>query len=62
MRSRPVLQTALLLGLSGVVACAGPKTTQTREALPFIEDDYPRALQEAKAQKLPIFADVWTPW
>jgi hypothetical protein len=30
--------------------------------LPFIEDDYPRALAEAKAKKLPLFVDVWAPW
>ncbi|MBZ5537205.1 MAG: hypothetical protein LAO31_14720 [Acidobacteriia bacterium] len=30
--------------------------------LPFIEDDYPRALFEAKRQKLPVFVEVWAPW
>lgn len=30
--------------------------------LPFIEDDYPRALREAKEKKLPIFVEVWAPW
>lgn len=30
--------------------------------LPFIEDDYPRALAEARAKKLPIFIDAWAPW
>lgn len=30
--------------------------------LPFIEDDYPRALAEARARKLPLFVDVWAPW
>ena len=30
--------------------------------LPFIEDDYPRALAEAQAKKLPLFVDVWAPW
>jgi hypothetical protein len=32
------------------------------EALPFIENDYPRALAEARAKGLPIFADAWAPW
>ena len=31
-------------------------------ALPFIQDDYPRALAEAKSKKLPLFVDVWAPW
>lgn len=30
--------------------------------LPVIEDDYPRALAEARARKLPIFIDAWAPW
>jgi tetratricopeptide (TPR) repeat protein len=32
------------------------------EALPFIHDDYPRALAEAKRRKLPLFVDAWAPW
>ena len=30
--------------------------------LPFIEDDYPRALADAKARHVPIFVDAWAPW
>ena len=30
--------------------------------LPFIHDDYPKALAEAQARQVPIVADVWTPW
>jgi len=32
------------------------------EALPFIHDDWPRALAEAKRTKRPIFVDAWAPW
>ena len=28
----------------------------------FIEDDYPRALAEAKAKNVPIFVDAWASW
>jgi hypothetical protein len=45
----PLLVTALL--------AAAPA-----EPLPFIQDDYPRALTEAKSKKLPLFVDVWAPW
>jgi hypothetical protein len=31
-------------------------------ALPFIEDDYPRALAEARKRKLPLFIEAWAPW
>lgn len=30
--------------------------------LPFIEDDYPRALEVARQRKLPIFIEAWAPW
>jgi len=31
-------------------------------ALPFIENDYSKALARAKAANLPIFVDAWAPW
>ena len=30
--------------------------------LPFIEDDYGRALSEARARRVPLFIDAWAPW
>ena len=30
--------------------------------LPWIKDDYPKALAEAKQRKLPMFVEVWAPW
>lgn len=30
--------------------------------LPFIQDNYPKALSEAKQRSLPIFVEVWAPW
>ena len=33
-----------------------------RPVLPFIEDDYTRAMAEAQARKLPLFIDSWAPW
>ncbi len=30
--------------------------------LPFISDDYPRALAEARARDLPLFVEAWAPW
>ena len=31
-------------------------------ALPFIENDYAKAVARAKTKNLPIFVDVWAPW
>ena len=33
-----------------------------KAALPFIDDDYGRALAEAKAKNLPLFIEMWAPW
>jgi hypothetical protein len=27
-----------------------------------VEDDYPRALAEARARSVPLLVDVWAPW
>jgi hypothetical protein len=34
----------------------------TTASLPFIDDDYSKALAEAKQRKLPIFVEVSAPW
>jgi len=40
------------------VAGAAPATP----GLPFMKDDYARAIQEARARKVPIFIEAWAPW
>lgn len=43
---------------------AGPSSGPTSKpsVLPFIVDDYPKALAEARARQLPLFIDTWAPW
>ena len=44
-------------------SAAKPKpAVAPRLALPFIQNDYPRALAEARARKLPLFIEAWAPW
>jgi thiol-disulfide isomerase/thioredoxin len=44
-------------------AAAGSNTSApASHSLPFIEDDYPRALAAARANKQLLFVDVWAPW
>ncbi len=46
---------AAVLALSAAApAAAVPRTA--------IEDDYPRALAEARRRGVPILVDVWAPW
>ncbi|MCU1279612.1 MAG: thiol reductase thioredoxin [bacterium] len=54
---RPSLLFALVCLPVVAGAADGPK-----EALPFIEDDYGRAVAQAKKLKLPLFVDAWAPW
>ena len=35
---------------------------RAKEVLPFIENDYAKAVAQAKAKHVPIFADAWAPW
>lgn len=54
---------ALAASSAILLSCGAPKAPKgTTEVLPFIEDDYTRAVTEAKARKLPLFVDVWAPW
>jgi hypothetical protein len=46
----------LLLALALVAPVAA------RADLPFIEDDYTKAVARAKAKNVPIFVETWAPW
>ena len=37
-------------------------TSAWKPAVPFIEDDFGRALALAKERKLPVFIEGWAPW
>ena len=58
MRKLPAAAVFALAALP--LSAAAP--AEPKPALPFIENDYARALSEARAKKLPIFADAWAPW
>ncbi len=52
----PVALAAALLAMPAAAASA------PQEVLPFIADDYPKALAVAKSAKKPIFLEAWAPW
>ena len=31
-------------------------------SLPWMENDFPRALAAAKSRHVPLFVEVWAPW
>ena len=43
-------------------AAENTQGTKAALALPFVEDDYTRALAEAKAKAVPLFIEAWAPW
>ncbi len=51
---------SLWLGLALMGMAAAPATPA--RVLPFIEDDYPKALAEARSHKVPIFIEASAPW
>ena len=61
---------SLTIPILALAATAPPRAAATRSAphaaagpvLPWIEDDYTRAIAKAKARKTPIFVESWAPW
>jgi len=49
---------ALVAGAAGATGAA----VSPPFAVPFVEDDYARALQQARARQVPIFLEAWAPW
>jgi tetratricopeptide (TPR) repeat protein len=53
---------ALFALAAAALAQAPAAKTPAPPVLPFIDDDYQKALAEAKARNIPIFAEAWAPW
>lgn len=75
MDAQPLRKQVTLVGAALLVACGGTKLGAAPAAgapvhaepargatLRFIEDDYPRALAEAKRRGKPLFVDAWASW
>jgi len=41
---------------------AKPAAHAAKPAVPFLEDDYAKALAEARARQVPVFIEAWAPW
>jgi hypothetical protein len=67
-----VPRVSMAIALVGVCLAPGATTAATkaspntvgasRPVLPFIADDYPKALAEARARKVPLFIETGAPW
>lgn len=58
MRLTRFAALALTVGLA--LVSAAPATS--RAALRWVEDDYSRALAQARSKNVPIFVEAWAPW
>ena len=68
----PILSLVLLAGLAAGVQAApakapsrakpAAKASAWKPVVPFLEDDFGRALALAKERKLPVFIEGWAPW
>ena len=45
-----------------LVLLASAAMANAKEVLPFVENDYARAVARASAKNLPLFVDTWAPW
>jgi hypothetical protein len=50
------------LALTGGLAIVSAAPAASRAVLPWVEDDYSKALVHARAKSVPIFVETWAPW
>ena len=56
-------RAGLVLALLAVSGAASANAVPAgSKALAFVDDDYAKALSEARAKKLPLFIEAWAPW
>jgi hypothetical protein len=63
MRLRGLTIVGLVCALGAFHPGGATATAPTdTKVVPFIADDYTRAVAEARARKVPIFIESWAPW
>jgi len=60
MRPTPLRAAPLLLALAGLALAEA--SAAAPPAVPFLRDDYGKALAQARERNLPIFVEAWAPW
>ena len=58
----PLLLTLSAPGPARAGTSHAAASPSAKQVLPFIEDDYAKALGSARAHELPLFVEVWAPW
>jgi len=55
------MKTRLVIAIT-ILMLSSRTFSATSNGLPFINDNFEKALAEAKQRNLPLFVDVWAPW
>jgi hypothetical protein len=50
------------LTLAGGLAMGSAAPAASGASLPWVEDDYSKAVTQARAKNVPIFVEAWAPW
>ncbi|MGK2857403.1 MAG: thioredoxin family protein [Thermoanaerobaculia bacterium] len=58
---KPIRHSLLTLCFS-LLASSALAAGSTKSSITFIQDDYARALKEAKAKNVPLFVEAWATW
>lgn len=45
-----------------ILLLASASLASAKNVLPFVENDYAKAVARAKSADLPLFIDAWAPW
>ncbi len=54
------LLTGVLLALT--LSAVPRESMAPKFSVPFVENDYSKALADAQTRNIPIFVDMWAPW
>jgi len=60
--SRLFAALALVAMMPASAPIAAPTKPASGFSVPWIADDYTRALAEARARRVPLFIEAWAPW
>ncbi|HEX9688761.1 MAG TPA: hypothetical protein VGB47_06805 [Thermoanaerobaculia bacterium] len=51
-----------ILALTSALTLVSAAPAASRAVLPWVEDDYSKALARARTKNVPIFVEAWAPW
>ena len=59
-----ILSSLLVVALAAAAPASRPAPPRAAlpMVVPFIQDDYARALADARARGVPLFIEAWAPW